>query len=365
MGSWIDFRSDTVTVPTAEMREAMATAEVGDDILGEDPTVDKIEAIGASMLGKEAGLFVVSGTMANQLAVMSVTRPGDEILAAEESHIYNLEVGGLAALSGVQSRTLRSVNGRFDLADLKRSVRSPGIQFPRTRMLCLENTFDLNRGIPLPPDYIREVTETARGYELFCYLDGARLFNAAVELNAPPAHLCSDVDAVMVALTKGLAAPIGALLCGSATFIDRARWMRQRIGGGMRQAGHMAAAGIIGLEKMMGRLQDDHNNARRLVEGLLAIEPSLVEPTSGQTNIVQIRLDGVGIPAAQVVESLLKRGIKIKLIDEYACRMVTHWGIGPAEVDRAVAEIKAILEVWTKTRTRDETGAPMGLPHLS
>lgn len=343
MPSWIDFRSDTVTQPTPKMRQAMAEAEVGDDILGEDPTVDRLEELGAKILGKEAGLFVVSGTMANQLSVMVVTHPGDEILAAEESHIYNLEVGAVAALSGVQARTLRSVRGRFDPMDLRRSVRPRGIQAPRTRMLCLENTFDLNRGIPLPPEYIASVAELAHSHELICHLDGARLFNAAVALNVAVANLCSHVDSVMVALTKGLAAPIGALLCGSATFIERARWMRQRIGGGMRQAGHLAAAGIVGLETMMERLQEDHQNARRLIEGLLAVDPSLVEPTSGQTNIVQVRFDALGIAATQVADALLQRGIKIKPIDEYACRMVTHWGIGVEEVDRAVAEIRAAV----------------------
>jgi threonine aldolase len=343
MASQIDFRSDTVTQPTAEMRKAMAAAEVGDDILGEDPTVSRLEVLGARMLGKEACLFVVSGTMANQIAVMTVTQPGDEILAAEESHIYNLEVGGVAALSGVQVRTLRSTNGRFDLSDLRRSIRPPGIQSPRTRMLCLENTFDLNRGIPLPPAYISQVAGVAHEHDLFCHLDGARLFNAAVALDVPLASLCADVDSVMVALTKGLAAPIGALLCGSQAFVQRARWMRQRIGGGMRQAGHMAAAGIVALETMMGRLHEDHLNARRLVEGLRKIHPSLVEPTSGQTNIVQLRLDTVGVPAKRMVEVLLQREIKIKPVGEYACRMVTHWGIGPEEVDRAVSEIAAVL----------------------
>ncbi|MEX0975256.1 MAG: GntG family PLP-dependent aldolase [Bacillota bacterium] len=339
-----DFRSDTVTLPTQQMRDAMATAEVGDDILGEDPTVDTLEALGARMLGKEASLFVVSGTMANQLAVMTATQLGDEILVAEESHIYNLEVAGMAALSGVQARTLKSVNGRFNLSDLDRSIRSPGVQFARTRMLCLENTFDLNRGIPLPPSYIAEVAAITHRHELFCYMDGARLFNASVALNVPLTSLCADVDAVMVALTKGLAAPIGALLCGSVSFVERARWMRQRIGGGMRQAGHMAAAGIVGLETMMGRLEEDHQNAKRLVEGLMSIDPSLVEPASGQTNVVQLRFDALGIPATQVVEALLQRGIKIKLIGEYACRMVTHWGICRDEVDLALREIRTVLE---------------------
>lgn len=341
--SYIDFRSDTVTLPTDEMRKAMASAEVGDDILGEDPTVQRLEAMTAKMLGKEAGLFVISGTMANQVAVMTVTQPGDEILAAEESHIYNLEVGGVAALSGVQVRTLKSVNGRFSPDDLRRAIRPVGIQYPRTRMLCLENTFDLNRGIPLPPDYISEVARIAHEHGMFCYLDGARLFNASVALVVPLADLCAEVDAVMVALTKGLAAPVGAVLCGSKEFIQRARWMRQRIGGGMRQAGHMAAAGIVALETMMGRLHEDHENARRLVDGLLKIDPSLVEPTSGQTNIVQLRLEGVGITAERLVNALLERGIKIKPIGEYACRMITHWGIGPEDVDRAVREIAAVL----------------------
>jgi len=281
--------------------------------------------------------------MANQIAVMSATRPGDEILLAEESHLYNLEVGGLAALSGVQAKTLLSENGYFDLKDLKNAIRAPGIQAPVTSMLCLENTFDLNRGIPLPPAYIEEVAELARGQGLFCYLDGARLFNAAVALDVPPKVLAKPVDAVMIALTKGLAAPIGAVLAGSEAFIARSRWIRQRLGGGMRQAGHMAAAGIVALDTMLGRLAEDHQNARLLVEGLMAVEPSLVEPTSGKTNIVQLRLEKTGITSAELVSKLLERGIKIKPIHKWGCRLVTHYGIEKSHVRKVVHEIRDVL----------------------
>lgn len=343
----IDLRSDTVTQPTMEMRRAMMEAEVGDDILGEDPTVDRLEALAASMLGKEAGLYVISGTMGNQVAIMALTERGDEILVSEESHIYNLEVGGLAALSGVQARTLRSREGRFDLDELARAIRPRGIQSAVTRLLCLENTFDLNRGIPLPPDYISDVMRVARSHGLKGYLDGARLFNAAVALNVEPRDLCADVDAAMICLSKALCAPVGSVLVGSAEFIEKARWVRQRLGGGMRQAGHMAAAGLVALQTMVRRLHEDHANAQRLVRRLNEIDPQLVEPTSGRTNIVQVDFRPLGMTAAFVAGELLKRGVKIKVIGEWSCRMVTHHGVESRDVDR-VADV--IAEVIGKSR---------------
>ena len=344
MTRFIDLRSDTVTQPTDEMRRAMMEAEVGDDILGEDPTVDRLEALAAKMLGKEAGLFLISGTMANQVAIMAATLRGDEILVSETSHIYNLEVSGLAALSGVQARPLRSDRGRFDLHEVRKAIRPKGIQSAVTRLICFENTFDLNRGIPLPADYVSEVMAVAHERGVSGYMDGARLFNAAVALGVPASDLTADVDAVMICLSKGLCAPVGSILAGSVDFIDRARWVRQRIGGGMRQAGHMAATGIVALEKMVPRIAEDHANARLLIAKLNEIRPGLVEPTSGQTNVIQASFESAGKTAQFMADELLKRNVKVKPIGDWACRMITHLGIGPNEVEQAVQAIEEVLQ---------------------
>ncbi len=338
-----DFRSDTVTLPTQEMRKAMMDAEVGDDILGEDPTVSRLESSSAALLGKQAGLFVISGTMGNQVAIQTLTQRGDEVLVGEETHIFNLEVAGLAALSGVQARPLKSSAGRFDPRQVRSAVRPRGVQSPVSRVLCLENTYDLNRGIPLPPEYAEEMAAVAHDCGMAVYLDGARIFNAAVFFGVAPARLCEQADLVMFCLSKGLAAPVGSLLAGSREIIDRARWVRQRLGGGMRQAGHMAAAGLVALESMRGRLADDHANARRLVEGLAAIDPDLVDLEQPLTNVVRVDFKAVGRTAARMVEELLKRGIKVKPVSETACRMITHWGLTAEDVDEALQVIRSIV----------------------
>lgn len=339
----LDFRSDTVTQPTDQMRRAMADAIVGDDGLGEDPTVQRLEAMTAAMFGKEAGLFVISGTMANQIAVMTLTQLGDEIIVGEDSHIFNLEVGGLAALSGVQPRPLRAEWGRFSPADVKKAIRPKGLQAAVTRVLSLENAYDLNRGIPLPLSYLQEMADTAHHHGVTVYLDGARIFNAALGYNISLAELCRPVDCLQFCLSKGLAAPVGSLLLGKKEFIDKARWIRQRIGGGMRQAGHMAAAGIVALEEMLPRLQQDHDNASRLVAGLVAIDERLVDCRVALTNIVHINFGAAGRRAEPIARSLLEHNIKIKLIDEGACRMITHWGIEQDDIDAALKVFRRIL----------------------
>lgn len=343
MNTILDYRSDTVTLATPAMREAMMQAEVGDDILGEDPTVKRLESAGAALFGKEAALFVISGTMANQVAVMALTERGNEVLVGEESHIYNLEVGGLAALSGVQARALRAAEGRFDVRALKAAIRPAGIQTAVTKLLCLENTYDLNRGIPLPPEYIAQVSELAHAAGLMVYLDGARIFNAATALNVDVRVLCEPVDAMQLCLSKGLAAPVGSLLLGSAAFIAKARWIRQRLGGGMRQAGHMAAAGLVALETMRDRLHEDHENARLLAEGLAAIDERLVDLKIPMTNVVQVELGPLGVSSDTAVSQLLARGIKVKPISATACRMITHWGISRDDIEATLAVVQEIL----------------------
>lgn len=339
----MDFRSDTVTKATPQMLEAMVRAEVGDDLIGDDPTVKKLEALGADMFGKEAGLFVISGTMANQVAIMTLTQSGDEVLVGDKSHIYNLEAGGLAAISGVQSRTLSSNYGKFDSDELREAIRPIGVQSPITRVLCLENTYDLNRGIPLSPEYQAQMAEIAHEHGLTVYLDGARIFNAITAFRVPPQEFGKHVEALQFCLSKGLAAPVGSLLLGTKTFIERARWIRQRFGGGMRQAGHMAAAGIVALETMIDRLGEDHENAQRLAKGLAAIDISLVNVASTKTNIVRVEFATCGLQAQAVAQELEQMGIKVKPITATACRMITHWGLTSQDIDTAIAAIAGII----------------------
>ncbi len=347
MGRVIDLRSDTVTLPTAAMRDAMRDAEVGDDVLGEDPTVQKLERLAASMLGKEAGLFVASGTMANQVAVMASTERGDEIIVGEDTHIYNLEVGGLAALSQVQVRTIKPVRGEFSEDAVRQAIRSPGIQAPITRLLCLENTYDLNRGIPLTAAYLERVSRIAKERGVQVYLDGARIFNAAVALGVPVSDLAAPADSAMFCISKGLSAPVGSLLVGPREFIEKARWIRQRIGGGMRQAGHMAATGLLALTEMVGRLAEDHRHARLLAEKLAEIHLSLVDLDLPMTNIVHMDFRAVGTTAADVARMLAGQGIKIKVVGEYGSRAVTHLGIDAADIEVVVSAIARCLTLST------------------
>ena len=344
MSSIIDYRSDAETLATLEMRQAMANAEVGDDFNGEDPTVNQLEEMSARMFEKEAGLFVISCTMSNQIAIMASAQHGDEVLVGEESHIYNLETGGLAALAGVQTRPLMSTEGKFNFKDIQRSIRKGGLQFPITKVLCLENTYDLNRGIPLSEEYISEVSMLAHKNDLLVYLDGARIFNAAAALKVQPKNLCKDVDMMQFSLSKGLSAPVGSVLLGSKDFIERARRIRQRIGGGMAQAGHMAAAGIVALQTMIDRIQDDNLNAKHLAKGLASINENIVNVEKTFTNIVQMDLQGVGKDAYYIKDILLDFGIKIKVIDSITCRFVTHRGITAEDIEKTLNTIKDILQ---------------------
>lgn len=343
MNSIIDYRTDAVTLATYKMRQAMANAEVGDDFSGEDPTVKQLEAMSAKIFRKEAAMFVITGTMANQIAIMASTHPGDEVLVGEESHIYNLENGSLAALSGVQARPLRSTDGEFDFNDIKRAIRTNGIQSPSTKVMCLENTYDLNRGIPLSSEYISEVSRIAHEHNLFVYLDGARIFNTSTALNIDPEVLCQGVDAMQFSLCKALAAPVGCMLLGSKEFIERARFMRHRIGGAMAQAGHMAAAGIVSLETMINRIKEDHLNAKKLAMGLAAIDERLTKVENTLTNIVRVDFGSISKDAAYIASTLDTYGIKVKVVDSRTCRFVTHVDITSEGVDKTIEVVKNIL----------------------
>lgn len=332
-----DLRSDTVTRPTPEMRRAMAEAEVGDDVYGEDPTVNALEAEAATLLGKAAALFVPSGTMGNQLAVLCHTERGDEVLAHAESHVGYYEAGAPAWLAGVTLRGIPGARGTFGAADLEAALRPADVHFPRPRLLCLENTHNRGGGRVWDPDLLRAVAATARRHGLAVHLDGARLWNAAVASGRPPAQLAEPADSVLCCLSKGLAAPVGSVLAGPEDWIARARRYRKALGGGMRQAGVLAAAGLVALRTMLPRLAEDHANARALAEDLAAIGGLEVRPDEVETNIVLVGT--AHRPAQAVVESLRERGVLAGTMGPRLLRLVTHRDAGRAECQLAAAAL--------------------------
>ena len=335
----IDLRSDTVTLPTEEMRRAMYEADLGDDVYGEDPTVNRLEHLAAEMLGKEAALFTSSGTMSNLLAVLAQTRPGDEVIVGSEAHIFWYEVGGASALGGVVLRTVpNDGEGRMDLAAIEHAVRGSNIHFPRTALLCLENTHNRCGGAVLTPDYTSSVAALAHRHGLHVHLDGARIFNAAVALGVPASDLARDVDSVCFCLSKGLSAPVGSLLCGSADFLEGARKWRKMVGGGMRQAGVIAAAGVVALRTAVDRLAEDHASARRLARGLRDI-PGLLVPPTVPSNIVVFE-SSLTVSGADLARQMDARGVKVGSRGKDRFRAVTHRMISPADVDEALNRIE-------------------------
>ncbi|MCS7233223.1 MAG: low-specificity L-threonine aldolase [Synergistetes bacterium] len=340
----IDLRSDTVTTPTDEMREAMMKARVGDDVYREDPTVNELEELAASIFKKEAALFVVSGTMANQVSVMTYTQRGDEIVVGKNSHIYNYEVGAIAALSGVQVFPLNDENGMFNLSELEEAIRPENIHFPRTALITLENTHNRAGGTALSKEYIDEVANIANKYDIPLYLDGARIFNACIALGIEPAKMVERVDALMFCLSKGLSAPIGSVIVGRKDFIEKARKMRKRLGGGMRQAGVIAACGIVALTKMIERLKEDHENAEILAKKLSEVKGIIVEPVAVRTNMVYFMLFPGIIDAYTLAKKLLERGIKISVVSKRRVRLVTHKDVTREDVIEAAEAIKEVVE---------------------
>jgi len=338
----IDLRSDTVTKPTPEMREAMKNAAVGDDILRDDPTVIELEELAAEIFGKEAALFTVSGTMSNEIAVMVYTKPGDEIVVFSDSHIYNLETGGLSAISGVQPRPVKTENGIYDPELLGQAIMPQGVQRARTRLICLENSFHLDRGLAVRKEDYKETIRIAKEKGIPLFMDGARIFNSAVALHTNVKELAGFCDSVDVCLTKGLAAPIGSMLMGSKDFIEEARRVKQRLGGGMRQAGVIAAPGIIALTKMVTRLHEDHENAERLRTGLEALGIK-VDREGILTNIVNLDVSPVGLEAPSFSEKLSQFNIKVKVCSKTNLRMVTHNDIKPEDIDLVLGKIETII----------------------
>ena len=340
----IDLRSDTVTHPTPEMRKAMFEAEVGDDVYGEDPTVNRLEAMAAGMMGKEAALFTTSGTQGNLVAVLTHTHHGDEIIVGDEAHILWYEVGGAAALGGVTLRTVSTDNcGRLNPDDIELAIRGKDIHYPQTTLLCLENTHNRCGGTVLTADYTNEVCNLAHTRGLKVHLDGARIFNAAIALSIPARALATSCDSVALCLSKGLSAPVGSLLCGSKNFIERARKFRKMLGGGMRQTGIVAAAGIVALKTMVDRLAEDHANARRLAQGLAGMKGITLSQDDVPTNIVMFRISPPLSPV-EFIEALDRAGVKIGLRDGRPFRAVTHCMISSSDVDEALTRIEAVCD---------------------
>lgn len=340
----IDLRSDTVTLPTPAMREAMYRAEVGDDVFGEDPTVNRLEAMAAERMGKEAALFVVSGTMANLVSLLTHCGRGHEIIVGDLAHTFLYEQGGSAALGGIHVHTLRNQpDGTLDLQEIEGAIRADNIHFPRTRLICLENTHNRCGGVPLTPEYTDAVGNLARRHGLAVYLDGARIFNAAVALGVDVRELTRGVDTVSFCLSKGLCAPVGSLVCGTRDFIAEARRNRKIVGGGMRQAGIIAAAGIVALEQMVDRLAEDHENARRLALGLAEIPGISIDPAQVRTNIVIFDLVAERPTPAEFAARLSADGVKVLALGE-RIRLVTHYGIDAADIDKALVAIRKVMQ---------------------
>jgi threonine aldolase len=341
----IDLRSDTVTHPTPEMREAMARAEVGDDVLREDPTINRLQEMAAAMMGKEAGLFVPSGTMGNLLAVLTHCSRGDEVIMGDLAHTFLYEAGGVAALGGVMPHTIpNQPDGSLKLEHIRAAIRPDDVHHPVSRLVILENTHNRCGGVPLTVEYTRQAGDLAHSHGLQLHLDGARIFNAAVALDVKVAELAAPADSVTFCLSKGLCAPVGSVLCGTVEFVERARRIRKQLGGGMRQAGVLAAAGIVALEKMVDRLAEDHRRAQMLAEGLANISGLRLDHPIPATNMVFVSLvDSVPYSAAQIAERLRNDGVKVGVVGERRFRLVTHYWIDDQKVERAIRAFRGVL----------------------
>ncbi|UCD08375.1 MAG: low-specificity L-threonine aldolase [Dehalococcoidales bacterium] len=340
----IDLRSDTVTHPTQAMRKAMFEAKVGDDVYGEDPTVNRLESTAAEMMGKEDALFTTSGTQSNLIAVLTHTVRGDEIIVGNNSHIFLNEVGGAAALGGVVMHTIQNdSSGHFDLNDIERTVRGENIHYPKTTLLCMENTHNHCGGTVLDRVYTNKVCELTDAHGIKVHLDGARIFNAATALNIPTQLLTESVDSVSFCLSKGLSAPVGSMLCGSNDFIKKARKIRKMLGGGMRQAGIIAAAGIVALETMIDRLGEDHINAKRLAKGLESIKGINTNPDSLPTNIVMFSLES-DLSPKRLIDDLKEAGIRVGSRGGSQFRAVTHQEISSSDIDEVLSRVEAICQ---------------------
>ncbi len=337
----IDLRSDTVTLPTPAMREAIFQAEVGDDVFEEDPTVNRLEEMAAERVGKEAALLVSSGTMANLTCTITHCARGEEVILGDRSHIFLNEAGGMAALGGIHPHTVPNLaDGTIRLDDIESAIRGDNVHYPRTRLICLENTHNRCNGMALTQEYCDSVAELARNHGLKVHIDGARIFNAAVALGVDVKNLTRGADSLSFCLSKGLSAPVGSLVCGTGEFIAEARRSRKILGGGMRQAGIIAAAGITALEQMVDRLAEDHRNALNLAEGIHKIKGLSIDLSRVQTNIIYFSVTSDRITGEQLLNRLSEMDLKTFLTGPDTFRMVTHYGIEKNDIDTALAVIR-------------------------
>jgi len=347
--NYIDLRSDTVTQPTPMMREAMAKADVGDDVYGEDPTVNELQAKAASILGKEAGLIVPSGTMGNLAAILAHCNRGDEIILGNLAHTFLFEAGGIAALGGVHPHTLpNQPDGRIDLDDIREAIRPDNPHMPITRAVTIENTHNRCGGVPLTVEYTQAVGDLAHEHGLSLHLDGARVFDAAAALDVDVKDLTAPVDSVTFCLSKGLCAPVGSIICGSAEFIHQAHRIRKQLGGGMRQAGILAAAGIISLDEIVPRIKNDHRRAKALASGLSKISGVHLEPKIPPSNMVYLSFsDLILINARTIAQELKDAGILVGAAGPRQFRLVTHYWIDDEAVNMTIRTFEEILSKHT------------------
>lgn len=345
--NWIDLRSDTVTLPTDEMRFAMANAEVGDDVYEDDPTVIRLERLAASILGKESALFVPSGTFGNQLSILTHTLRGDEVIIPASNHIIVHEAGASAVIAGVQMRTLDCEDGMPSIERIHSAIRGEDLHYPRTGLICLENAHSSGRVLPI--QYMENVYKLAKSNHVPLHLDGARIFNAAISLKVKPSEIASYADSVMFCLSKGLGAPIGSMLVGTEEFVRRARKGRKIMGGALRQVGIIAAAGIVALEKMIDRLHEDHENARYLSSLMEDIPGVKVMEDRLDINMVFFRLEDHAKNPGLIVDRMLSKGIKINPPEGYEWRFVTNLNVSRQDIERAVDEFGKALKSESNT----------------
>jgi threonine aldolase len=338
----IDLRSDTVTLPTDEMLDAIRHAELGDDVFGEDPTVNRLEKFAAERMGKEAALLVTSGTQANLISLMANAKRGELVILEAESHIYWYEVGSISSVAGLLPWPVKSRWGALNPKDVEAAIRPQNIHFPKPSLICLENTHNRHGGAVITPDQIKAVKEVAEAHGLQLYLDGARIFNAAVALRVDVKKFTEHVDNLMFCLSKSLCCPVGSIVVGSTEFIEKARKLRKVLGGGMRQAGIIAAPGIVALEKMIDRLEEDHKNARRLAEGIARIEGIKIDLGTIKTNMVYFDICELGLPDDMFLLKLREKGVLALTIAKDKVRMVTHRGIEKDQVEKTIAAIESI-----------------------
>jgi threonine aldolase len=345
----IDLRSDTVTKPTAEMRKAMYKADVGDDVYGEDPTINKLEELASEILGKKEALFVTSGTQGNQIAVLTYCQPGNEVILEEDAHIFYYEGGAISAFAGVQTRTIKGTKGAIDPFRLEQAIRGDDIHYPETGLICLENTHNRAGGAVVPVSNMKDLYEIGQNYSIPIHLDGARLFNAAVSAKVDVREFTKYTDSVQICLSKGLGAPVGSIIAGNKDFINKARKWRKRLGGGLRQGGVLAAPGIISLTNMVSRLDEDHENATYLANRLKEIH-SLSVTNDVDTNIVVVDISSSSYTVPKLLQELKQEGVLAGGFGENLIRLVTSYEVSKEDIDKALTIIQNLLGTVGNTK---------------